>query len=77
MYIELLLSVPGVVAMVNLVKPYVPSHVLPLIAVAIGVLFAFMFMTADWRTTMAQGIIIGLSAAGLYDLRHDRDHAAE
>lgn len=69
MPIELLLSVPGVVAMVNLVKPFIPGRYLPLLAVAFGALFAFMFMIADWRTTLAQGVIIGLSAAGLYDLR--------
>lgn len=67
-------SVPAIIALVTLAKDLgLPSRLSPLLAVLLGVTLSLFadFGTdntiTDWYTPISMGIILGLSAAGLYD----------
>lgn len=45
----------------------IPTKYLPLINLVIGVIFGSIFLTGDLKTNILQGIIIGLTASGLFD----------
>lgn len=71
--IAALASVPAVVALVTLLKDLgMPARLGPLAAVLLGVaLAALAALGADqptqWYETLSTGVILGLSASGLYD----------
>ncbi|AVJ51016.1 holin [Microbacterium phage Pajaza] len=66
-------TVPAVIALVTLVKDLgLPSRLSPLAALVLGValsLFAALAIgeVVNWYEPVAKGIILGLSASGLYD----------
>ncbi|QBZ73216.1 holin [Microbacterium phage Theresita] len=71
--ITTLATVPAVIALVTLLKDLgLPSKLSPLAAVVLGVglsiLAALSLGTVtNWYETVSLGVILGLSAAGLYD----------
>lgn len=77
-YLLTIFSVPGVIALVNLAKKFgVKGRWAQLAAVIIGALLGLLSTWAVAEVAIgarelingaAQGIIIGLSAAGIYDL---------
>ena len=70
--IVLLASVPAIVAVVNLAKRLGLSGEASLaLAVVLGVIFALgdhLWGTTGWYAAASQGLILGLGAAGLYDV---------
>lgn len=69
---SILLTVPAIVALTNLAKRTgVPSRWAPLVSVLVGVAVACgdAYSTgAGYLDAVARGIILGLTASGLYDL---------
>lgn len=72
--ITTLATVPAVIALVTLFKDLgLPSKLGPLAAVVLGVLLSVLSalavgpITANWYETVSVGVILGLSASGLYD----------
>lgn len=69
---SILLTVPAIVALTNLVKRTgLPSRWAPLVSVMVGVAVACgdAYSTgAGYLDAVARGIILGLTASGLYDL---------
>lgn len=67
-------SVPAVIAIVNVLKQFgVTGKWATLAAVLVGVLVtvsAHLFGSAPVFQAAMQGLLIGLGAAGLYDLSH-------
>ena len=70
--IVLLASVPAIVAVVNLAKRLGFSGELSLVlAVVLGVAFSlaeYLFGATGWYAAASSGLILGLGAAGLYDV---------
>ena len=66
-------TIPAVIALVTLVKDLgLPSRLSPLLALLLGVALSVFNALAigpvtDWYGTIAMGLILGLSASGLYD----------
>lgn len=58
--------VPIVIALTSLFKIYLGSRWAPLIALVLGIAGAFLFPTATLGVTIISGIVIGLTASGLY-----------
>lgn len=69
---HILLTVPAIVALTNLAKRTgLPSKLAPLVSVLVGVAVACgdAYSTgAGYLDAVARGIILGLTASGLYDL---------
>ena len=69
---HILLTVPAIVALTNLAKRTgLPSRLAPLVSVLVGVAVACgdAYSTgAGYLDAVARGIILGLTASGLYDL---------
>lgn len=68
-----LATVPAVIALVTLIKDLgLPAKFAPLAAVVLGVALSVLAAlslgtVSNWYEPVATGIILGLSAAGLYD----------
>lgn len=58
--------VPVVLALTSLIKIYVDSRWSPLISLVLGIASAFIFPSTTIALTILQGLLIGLSASGLY-----------
>lgn len=58
--------VPVVIGLTAVAKLYINSRWAPLIALALGVGGAFLFPAATVAVTILSGIVVGLSASGLY-----------
>ena len=67
-----LATVPAIIALVNVAKRFnMPNNIAILLAIFLGVLINLMgywFSDAGWWTATSSGILLGLGAAGLYDL---------
>lgn len=65
-----LLSVPAIiVGLVEVLKRAgTPDRFLPALDVALGILFTWLIAPTDPRMMVVEGIVLGLSAGGLYDL---------
>ena len=65
-------TVPAVVALVNLLKRLgLPARAAMLLAVILGVILSladFAWAGEGWYQSVVDGLILGLAAAGLYDL---------
>lgn len=74
--VTLIATVPAIVALVNLAKRFgVRDHYATLTAVLLGVglnVADYAWSDAGWYAAATQGLILGLGAAGLYDVT-DRD----
>lgn len=62
----ILALVPVVIGLTAIVKMYVDSRYAPLVALALGVAGAFLVPAATVAITVLSGIVVGLSASGLY-----------
>lgn len=58
--------IPVVIGLTALAKLYIDSKWAPLTALALGVAGAFLFPAVTVPVTILSGIIVGLSASGLY-----------
>lgn len=58
--------VPLVIGLTALAKLYVPSRWAPVIAIGLGLAGAFLFPAATMGLTIVSGIVVGLTASGLY-----------
>lgn len=68
-----LATVPAVIALVTLAKDLgLPSRLSPVVALVLGVALSLFAALAvgdggNWYEPVAKGVILGLSASGLYD----------
>jgi hypothetical protein len=58
--------VPVVLGLVSLAKIYISSKWAPLLSLVLGIGAAFFIPSSTIALTILQGILIGLSASGLY-----------
>lgn len=58
--------VPVVVGLVAVAKIYIDSRYAPLLSLVLGVAGAFLFPAATAGNTILVGLLIGLTASGLY-----------
>ena len=64
-------TVPAVLALVNLLKKAgLPAAAAPVVSLLVGVLAVFAGQHADvaWVKALSEGLILGLAAAGVYDM---------
>ena len=64
-------TVPAVLALVNLLKKVgLPAAAAPVVSLVAGVLavFAAQHAGAAWVKALSDGLILGLAAAGVYDI---------
>ena len=64
-------TVPAVLALVNLLKKAgLPAAAAPVVSLVVGVLAVFAGQHADvaWVKALSEGLILGLAAAGVYDM---------
>lgn len=70
-------TVPAIVALVNFAKSLgVPSRAALALAVVLGVALAlaqWAWADAGWYEAASSGLLLGLAAAGLYDLAPSRE----
>ncbi|WAA10341.1 holin [Fervidibacillus albus] len=66
---EIGLIIAVVVGLVELVKrlEVVPTKFLPLVSLSLGILAGVFYLDGDIKVRVFNGIIIGLSASGLFD----------
>jgi Na+/phosphate symporter len=57
--------VPVTIGLVQVVKSFFADRYVPLLAIVIGIALTALTMQS-WQATVAQGIIAGLAASGLY-----------
>lgn len=69
-----ILTVPAITAIVNLVKGIgMPAKIAPLVAIFLGIA-GYGFATGEWSpANISAGIILGLSASGLYDVTRNKN----
>ena len=58
--------VPIVMALTSLIKNYIGSRWAPLVALGLSLVGAFLFPAATLAVTVISGVVVGLTAAGLY-----------
>ena len=59
--------VPVVIALVSLSKKYgVPSKFAPITSIVFAIGGLFLFGALPWQADIAQGLLIGLTASGLF-----------
>jgi len=65
--IDLTIAVPVVLAVVSAAKMAgMPSKFAPLLSIGLGVVTFFFFGSGDAVSNIFEGVIVGLSASGLY-----------
>lgn len=65
--IDLALLVGVVVALTQLAKQYVPTKYIPALSLVLGVVGGLIYVDGAIAERVLYGVMIGLSAAGLYD----------
>ena len=73
-------TVPAVLALVNLLKKAgLPAVAAPVVSLVVGVLAVFAGQHADvaWVKAVSEGLIVGLAAAGVYDIAKPAPKHAE
>lgn len=63
----LLAAIPLVTALTEVIKRYVRNEYAPIISIACGVGVSFLLPASTIGFTILQGVVVGLSASGLYD----------
>lgn len=58
--------VPVVMALTSLSKMYIDSKWAPLVSLGIGIIGAFLVPSVAWQGTVLTGIVMGLTASGVY-----------
>ena len=76
-----ILSIPAVLALVNLVKGAVElGKFAALVAVGIGIVLSvsvYQFGDQGWFVAATQGLLIGLAASGLWDVANEQQKKTE
>lgn len=69
MIIDIALLIAVVIALTEVFKHAVkvPKQYLPLLSVVLGVIGGIMYLEGSLKETILYGIIVGLSASGLFD----------
>lgn len=62
----ILALVPVVIGLTSLAKMYMPSKYAPIVSLALGVAGAFLFPASTIAVTILSGVVVGLTASGLY-----------
>ena len=73
-------TVPAVLAVINLFKKVgLPAAAAPVLSLALCVLFTFAARHAEvsWVKAVSEGLILGLGAAGVYDITKPMPKHAE
>lgn len=73
-------TVPAVLALVNLFKKAgLPDAAAPVVSLLVGVLavFAAQYAGVAWVKALSEGLILGLAAAGVYDIAKPAPKHAE
>ena len=73
-------TVPAVLALVNLLKKAgLPDAAAPVVSLLVGVLAVLAGQHADvaWVKALSEGVILGLAAAGVYDITKPAPKHAE
>mgnify|MGYP002741466128 FL=1 len=73
-------TVPAVLALVNLLKKAgLPDAAAPVVSLLVGVLAVLAGQHADvaWVKALSEGLILGLAAAGVYDITKSAPKHAE
>ncbi|MDF2649494.1 MAG: holin [Paenibacillus sp.] len=65
---ELVVIVALVTGLCQVVKQYVPTKIMPVISLGIGLAAGFTFTTGTIQEHVFNGIAIGLAASGLFDI---------
>ncbi len=60
------LLVPIVIGLVSLLKNYIDAYYAPLASLVLGIGSSFLLPQATWQASLLVGVIVALSAAGLY-----------
>lgn len=64
---EITLIMSAIVGLNQLIKKYVPSRFIPLASLILGVVGGIFFIDGPIKESIGIGILMGLSACGLYD----------
>lgn len=66
---EITVIVAVIIGVSELLKKleFIPARFIPLLTVVLGTGAGFIWLDGDIKTKLFYGIVIGLSAAGLYD----------
>jgi hypothetical protein len=60
-------AVPVIIGLVQLAKEAgFPNRFLPLLDLVLGILAGVVIYGTNWQVSIANGVILGLAAAGLY-----------
>lgn len=62
----MLALVPVIVGLVQLYKRYAPAKFAPLVALFLGIIAGLYFSNADVGLAIVNGLVVGLTASGLY-----------
>ena len=65
--VEITLIIGVVVAMTQLAKPVISAKYLPALSLLLGIVTGIFYVDGDMKMRIFNGIVIGLSAAGLFD----------
>ena len=65
--VEITLIIGVVVAMTQLAKPVISAKYLPALSLLLGIVAGVFYMDGDMKMRILFGVMIGLSAAGLFD----------
>jgi hypothetical protein len=67
--IDIGVAVALIVGLTQLAKMYIPNHYIPLTSVVLGVVGGiFLFSDLDMTMRIVNGIALGLSSSGLFDM---------
>lgn len=64
---DIALIIAVVVALTQLVKNFISTKYLPLLSLVLGIVAAVVYVDGDLKTQIGYGLMIGLSASGLFD----------
>ncbi len=62
-----IVAIPVALGIVEAIKALnLPSRFAPIVSIAVGILLVTLVPELTWQATIAQGIIVGLAASGLW-----------
>lgn len=64
---DVALIIGVVVALTQLMKGFIPNKYLPALSLVLGVVAGVIYVEGDLKSQIMYGLMIGLSASGLFD----------
>lgn len=64
---DIALLIAVIVALTQLMKNFIPNKYLPGLSLVLGVITGIFYVEGDIKTQIMYGLMIGLSASGLFD----------